>query len=84
MANNDKAVYCPACNTQVGMSYAIADDIWPDGELFLLQAGGLLLRNVAAFCAQCGAPFYFSLSDQKLDGLIKRISNHATSSTPSV
>lgn len=56
----------PACQQELGRIYQVAEG------LFALQVGGVLIREGhSMFCANCGQPVHWSMSDQKLAKLIK-------------
>jgi hypothetical protein len=62
----------PLCRQEIGRLYRIGDDLFGD-DLFLLQAGSLIIREGhSMFCVHCGQGVHFSLSDQRLEKVLKR------------
>lgn len=59
-------IKCPKCQSEVGAIVNI------EGQP-LLQAGGVLCRELHGVCAQCGYGLHWSLSNQMLASLIERV-----------
>ena len=73
-AINGDPVLCsnPSCRHEIGRLYRIDDALFSN-DLFLLQAGSLIIREGhSMFCVHCGQAVHFSLSDQKLEKIIQQ------------
>jgi hypothetical protein len=58
---------CPTCANPVGKLYAL-----PEG-IALLDVGGMLIRYSSGICKNCGEAIHWSVSEQKLTRLLRRM-----------
>lgn len=63
---NNRDVACPRCDVVLG---CLVDA----GGLDFIQVGGVICREIRGQCTQCGAPFYYSVSDRMMERLIALI-----------
>jgi len=73
MSTHGDPVLCSntACRQEIGRLYRIDDALFGD-DLYLLQAGSLIIREGhSMFCTHCGQTVHYSLSDQKLEKIIQ-------------
>jgi DNA-directed RNA polymerase subunit RPC12/RpoP len=62
-------IKCSKCGHEVGQTILI------QGEE-LLQIGSLLIAELRANCIQCGEGFFYSITEKKLERLIRKIQDH--------
>lgn len=60
---NNRDVTCPRCDAVLGR-------LVDAGGLDFIQVGGVICREIRGQCTQCGAPFYYSVSDRMMERLI--------------
>ena len=62
---------CPKCGQQVGCA-------WWEGDLMLLALGGVIVRTLDGVCSRCGTGIHYSVNEQKLAQLLKRLNTQTT------
>ena len=64
-------VLCTACEHELGEMVIVAG-------MRLFHAGGVVIREIRGWCAQCGQPFYWVASDNQIQVIIKGLRVGAT------
>jgi hypothetical protein len=59
-----KAIHCPKCRTLIGHEIR-------QGNLVLVQIGGVVLREFHGFCAVCGQDLHHFVADRILRGMLR-------------
>lgn len=66
-------IHCNECKRELGNCVTV-----PGSDIEFLQLGGVLLRKAHGVCPHCGAAFYWSVSDQQLERLVRLVENMHT------
>jgi hypothetical protein len=62
----NKVVKCQKCGNEIGRVIEIND-------VQFLHAGGQVIGESKGVCCACGAPFFWSINNQRLERLLKTI-----------